>query len=285
MAVLRAALLISAALACACTAYAQAPAVHGFVRASDGVLIHVLEQGSGTPVVLLHGMTGSAASNYGQTGLIERLARTHRVVAIDFRGHGKSGRPLEPDAYQPDRLVRDVLEVLDARQLERAHFVGYSAGGWTIRRLISAAPERVLSATLGGDGPFDGGWRSLGSEDPKGYDPAPPRGASAMWNDDRNNAAYRAFGEGLSKPGSYSDRPDFASHAIPILQIQGQFDYPNTMSRLLRRNVRDYRLIVLPGRTHLTALADPGFTAAVSTFLHERDRIAVQGPAQPAAAP
>jgi pimeloyl-ACP methyl ester carboxylesterase len=243
----------------------------GFVRASDGVRIHYVERGQGTTVVLLHGVTGSAASNYEQTETVAVLARFHRVIAIDFRGHGQSDKPLASDAYRPDRLVEDIIAVLDDLKVERAHLVGYSIGGWTIRRLVSAAPKRVLSATLGGDGAFDGGWRVLGTEDAAGEDQAPPASASKLWGREADSPVYKAFGEGFSKPSAYSDRPPFSTLGIPVLQVLGQFDYPNTRSKLLKRDVSNYRLVVLPGRTHLTALADPGFAEAVSTFVAQQD--------------
>ena len=271
MKVHRFALFCLATLSIASVATAQDSGHEGFVRASDGVRIHYIERGEGSAVILLHGMTGSAASNYDQTGAIGELARSHRVVAIDFRGHGKSDKPPSADSYRPDRLVEDVIAVLDDRKIGRAHLVGYSIGGSTVRRLASAAPKRVLSVTLGGDGFFDGGWRVLGTEDPVGNDPSPPAVAQPMWDTDPDSPIYRAFSEGVSKPSVFSDRPPFGTLGLPVLQILGQFDYPNTMSKLLKQNAPDYRLVVLPARTHLTALADPRFAETVAEFIAEHE--------------
>src|SRR5690349_2862402 len=65
----------------------------GTFTASDGVKIHYLEAGQGTPVVLVHGYTGSAQGNWFSNGVAEALAARHRVVAIDCRGHGQSDKP------------------------------------------------------------------------------------------------------------------------------------------------------------------------------------------------
>ncbi len=239
----------------------------GFIRATDGVRIHYVDYGRGSTIVLLHGGTGSAASNFEQTGIATGLARSHRVIAIDFRGHGESDQPLSAGAYRPDRLVEDVLAVLDARKVGRVHLVGYSIGGAIARRLVSAAPERVLSVTLGGDG----GWRVLGTEDPVGVDVSPPPATGLMWGDP-SGAVYRAFNGGVSKPAVHSDRPSFGALRLPVLQILGQFDYPNTMSKPLRQSTSNYRLAVLPGRTHLTALADPQFLTEVSEFVERLEK-------------
>lgn len=262
--------VLAIALLYVALSFSGARAEEGWVRMSDGVRVHFIDQGEGVAVVLLHGMTGSAASNYGETGAINALARSHRVIALDFRGHGKSDKPTDADAYRPDRLVEDVLAVLDDRKVQRAHFVGYSIGGWTVRRLVSAAPRRVLSVVLGGDGVFDGGWRALGSEDATGDDASPPPAASYLWDPEADRPVYKAFGEGISRRATYSDRPPFEA---PLLQVLGQFDYPNTMSKLLKRQVSNYRLVVLPGRTHLTALADPEFTQAILRFIDDNAQV------------
>lgn len=71
------------------------------------------------------------------------LSRTHRVVRLDFRGHGRSATPDEP--WTVDRLGRDVLAVMDHAGLERAHVAGVSLGGLVTLWLGINAPGRVLS--------------------------------------------------------------------------------------------------------------------------------------------
>jgi pimeloyl-ACP methyl ester carboxylesterase len=62
---------------------------------SNGVRIHYREAGAGEPVVLIHGLGNSLESAWIATGVISALARDHRVIAFDSRGHGKSG-PARP---------------------------------------------------------------------------------------------------------------------------------------------------------------------------------------------
>src|SRR4051812_467322 len=72
---------------------------HGTSTASDGVKIHYLEAGQGTPVVLIHGFSGTAEGNWFSNGVAEALAKNHRVIAIDCRGHGESEKPHDPTKY------------------------------------------------------------------------------------------------------------------------------------------------------------------------------------------
>src|SRR5438046_199275 len=66
---------------------------------SNGVQIHYIEQGSGEPVLLIHGYTRSIETNWLQTGVFQNLAKDHHVIAFDLRGHGKSGKPHDPALY------------------------------------------------------------------------------------------------------------------------------------------------------------------------------------------
>src|SRR5688572_10595329 len=54
----------------------------------DGTKFHYVEQGKGTPMILIHGLTSSAVTNWFNPGIAQKLAKTNRVIAIDMRGHG-----------------------------------------------------------------------------------------------------------------------------------------------------------------------------------------------------
>ena len=77
-------------------------------------------------------------------------SRTFRVIRYDIRGHGRSSAP--PAPYSLDLLGRDVLAVLDAVGVSRAHFVGISIGGLTGMWLGIHAPERVRKLVLANTG-------------------------------------------------------------------------------------------------------------------------------------
>lgn len=94
---------------------------------------------SDKPVLVL---SNSIGTNMRMWDLqIPRLSEHFRVVRFDTRGHGASDVPA--GAYSLDRLGRDVVELLDALGIEKAHFLGLSLGGFTGQWLGIHAPERV----------------------------------------------------------------------------------------------------------------------------------------------
>jgi pimeloyl-ACP methyl ester carboxylesterase len=116
---------------------------------SNGVRIHYREAGAGETVVLIHGLGNSLESAWIATGVISALARDHRVIAFDSRGHGKSGKPSDPGAYGLE-MPRDVLRLLDHLKVRRAHVVGYSQGGVSAGKLLAINPDRVITASFVG---------------------------------------------------------------------------------------------------------------------------------------
>ena len=118
---------------------------------SDGVRIHYIEQGEGEPVLLIHGFTANIQLQWVGPGVFPRLAKEFRVIALDNRGHGRSGKPHDPADYGV-KMVEDSVRLLDHLKIDRAHIVGYSMGGFITNKLLSLHPERVITATLGGAG-------------------------------------------------------------------------------------------------------------------------------------
>jgi pimeloyl-ACP methyl ester carboxylesterase len=96
--------------------------------------------------VLLHGLT--ATRRYVVMGSKNLERGGHRVIAYDARAHGRSAPAPEPAAYGYDVLAGDLLDVLDARGVERAVLAGSSMGAHTIVRLSLEQPERVAAVVL-----------------------------------------------------------------------------------------------------------------------------------------
>jgi pimeloyl-ACP methyl ester carboxylesterase len=116
-----------------------------------GVNIHYIVQGSGSPVVLVHGWQSSAQLNWQAPGILAALARKHRVIALDLPGYGRSDRPAAADAYGA-QWIEDVLGLLDHLAVRQAHIVGYSMGGMVALKFTADHPDRVMSVALGGMG-------------------------------------------------------------------------------------------------------------------------------------
>src|SRR5262245_12151960 len=115
---------------------------------SNGVRIRFIDQGTGEPVVLVHGYTGVIERAWIETGVLPNLAKDHRVIALDLRGHGKSHKPHDPKAYA--ELGQDVVRLLDHLNIARAHIVGHSLGGNITAMLLTTNPDRFITSTLGG---------------------------------------------------------------------------------------------------------------------------------------
>ncbi|HWP43749.1 MAG TPA: alpha/beta fold hydrolase, partial [Blastocatellia bacterium] len=127
---------------------AQDKPSHHYFKTSDGVRIHYMVQGKGTPVILIHGYTGSAEGNWFANGIAGALAKNHMVIALDCRNHGRSDKP---QPMGPGR-AEDVIELMDHLKIQKAHFHGYSMGGGIVGRLMALIPERFITAGFGGSG-------------------------------------------------------------------------------------------------------------------------------------
>jgi pimeloyl-ACP methyl ester carboxylesterase len=117
------------------------------VSAADGAGLHVLDQrpaDPSAPVVLwLQGLNAPGAAWAVQ---IAHFSRTHRSIAPDTRGVGKSDAPKGP--YTTAQMADDAVRVLDACQVESAHVVGLSLGGAVAQELALSHPGRVRTVAL-----------------------------------------------------------------------------------------------------------------------------------------
>jgi pimeloyl-ACP methyl ester carboxylesterase len=111
---------------------------------SNGVRIRYVDRGAGEPVVLIHG-GGSTLESWVDSGVLPNLAKDYRVIALDARGFGKSGKPHDVKAYGPE-MGLDVIRLLDHLGIQRAHVVGYSMGAHITAQLLTTHPQRFLTA-------------------------------------------------------------------------------------------------------------------------------------------
>ena len=118
-----------------------------FTTSADGTSIAWSRRGAGTPVVLVHGITESAATF---DPIVERLlAGSHgfEVITLDLRGHGDSGTAA---TYDLAAMAGDVISVIEAAghldhgTARRVHLVGHSLGG----AVVSAAGGAVPTASV-----------------------------------------------------------------------------------------------------------------------------------------
>jgi len=119
-----------------------------------GTRIHFEIEGEGPPLVLQHGFTGNLRRWY-RFGYVDALKAHYRLILVDARGHGASDKPHDPSAYALPLRVGDVLAVLDALDVDKTHYWGYSMGGWIGFGLAKHAASRVEALVIGGAHPYE----------------------------------------------------------------------------------------------------------------------------------
>ncbi|MGH9657801.1 MAG: alpha/beta fold hydrolase [Bryobacteraceae bacterium] len=243
---------------------------HEYFTTSDGVKIHYMRIGrEGSHVVLIHGYTGSAEGNWFRNGIAEALSRNHRVVALDCRNHGRSDKP-QPNG--PGR-AEDVVELMDHLKIGKAHVHGYSMGGAIAGRILATHPQRLITVAFGGSGisEVDPEWIAKIAPDNPGPDPQEAAASRALrirramdLGRTREEAEKLASDPPAARPAALvaaaarAPLPiDLSKVTIPVLAINGEFDRPNARTARLKRELKNFTNVVLPGKSHLTAIAAP----------------------------
>src|SRR5690348_1591039 len=107
--------------------------------------LHVVDEGKGPVVLLLHGFPDS--SHLWRKQIPALRAAGYRVIAPDLRGFGKSSRPVGVEHYAMPNLVGDVVGLLDGLGIDRAHLVGHDWGAALAWASAAILPQRTLSLT------------------------------------------------------------------------------------------------------------------------------------------
>lgn len=120
---------------------------------NHGVPIHYELEGGGPPLILLHGLSEDLGW-WHDCGYVESLRNDYKLILIDARGHCASDKPHNPDAYKLELLVNDIVRVLNDLRISKAHFLGYSMGGWIGFGIGKHASERFHSLIIGSMSPY-----------------------------------------------------------------------------------------------------------------------------------
>jgi len=129
-----------------------------FVTAQDGLQLYARAHGRrgapGLPIICLPGLARTGADfDALAAALAGDAAHPHWVVALDYRGRGRSGRDRNPANYNFTTELGDVIAVLDAFDIGRAVFIGTSRGGLLTMLLASSRPGAIAGAVLNDIGP------------------------------------------------------------------------------------------------------------------------------------
>ena len=248
------------------------PTLHA--ESADGVLIAYRVHGAAQaderlpPVLLVHGFASNAAVTWEGTGWVRALLDEHRgVITVDLRGHGDSDKPVEADAYAPERLGGDLLAVLDSVGAGDVDVVGYSMGNRVVSALTELAPERVRRVVIGGAGPTElfATWdldeaRALLLRDEPARNPVIEQVLRPAIAAGADREALLACIEGVS------GAPLLIPGDIPALFVAGEQDpVPAGARELALEWGADY--VSIPGRDHVSTLTSRAFKSAAIEFL------------------
>jgi pimeloyl-ACP methyl ester carboxylesterase len=242
---------------------------------SNGVQIYFDEHGKGDPVVLVHGFASRAEHNWGVTNWFTTLAPHYRVVALDCRGHGKSGKPHDPAAYGGETMGDDVIRLMDHLGIKRTLIMGYSMGGRIVTGLLLSHPERLRAAVLGGIGAVSSTAPSFNRQPIVEALVA----ADASGVTDQRAKEFRRFAESAGNDLKAlaacmgSSREDFTAEQVaagnirvPVMIVIGTRDLLVGNPTLLRDSIAGSKLVMLEGRDHLNAPGDKHYKEAVLEF-------------------
>lgn len=264
----------------------------------DGVKLYYEETGTGTPIVFAHEFAGDFRSWEPQ---VRHFSRRYRCITYNARGYPPSDVPADVERYSQQRVRDDVRSVLDALDLQRAHIVGLSMGGFASLHFGMAYSPRALSLVVAGCGygahpsqyaQFQEQARALAKTMVEegmakvaatyGHGPArmqlkarDPRGfADFIRNFSEHSAqgsANTMLGYQARRPSLYDLTAEMARITAPVLIVAGDEDDATLEpSVLMKRTIPTAGLVVLPKSGHVLNLEDPAlFNRLLEDFFHQ----------------
>lgn len=256
------------------------------------VNLHYSEQGSGTPLVLLHGFPLSSAIWREQQ---VRLSDHYRVITPDLRGHGRS--PVTDDVYSMDLLAADVQALLDTLALEQVAVMGHSMGGYVALALAARAPGRLSALGLIGSHTFadaenaaqnryklanrvilEGSGAVVEAMLPRLFAPTPPDDETLTEQVSALMQATRPLGL-IGTLQGMATRPDtstlLATLDLPVLLVAGDKDaiVPLTRMETMASSLKKGVLATIENAGHMMMMEQPqATTMAIRQFLDELEQ-------------
>jgi len=266
-----------------------APAAEQFFD-SNGVRIRYFSVGQGEPIILIHGWAADAEM---WASAVQDLSRNYRVIALDCRGHGKSGKPTDPSQYGME-MVNDMVRLMDHLGIAKAHVLGYSMGGSITIKMLTVYPQRFLTAVIGGsqgfrpedvDTPDTPLIKSLLSgmsltdaqiaNAPPNYPKPTPEQRKQMEQMNANQDPKALAAVRLGYRGLIVDYNLLKHNAVPTLVIYGGNDNPRRFDEL-KKILPDAEFKEIAGAGHMAASQSPELVSGVRDFLARHASVAPQ---------
>ncbi|MEF2560726.1 MAG: alpha/beta hydrolase [Eggerthellaceae bacterium] len=224
------------------------------------IKLNYCEQGSGYPLILLHG-NGEDSTRFRHQ--LEYFSKEYRVIAIDTRGQGESPRGTAPFTF--DQFAQDLLDFMNEHGIFRAHLLGFSDGGITALLFALEHPERVGKLILNG-----ANLNVEGVIQPVRERIVAKAKEAEAQKDESGEAMTRYELLNLMATQPAIDPARLANLDIPTLVIVGTSDMIEAEhTQLIYKSLPDAELVLVQG-DHFIAYDNPtAFNEAVDTFLKE----------------
>ena len=242
------------------------------------VEISYLDEGEGEPILLVHGFASTKNVNWVYPTWVSELKKNgRRVIALDNRGHGDSGKLYDPEAYRIPNMAGDVSALMDHLDIERADIMGYSLGARMTAWLSRHQPQRLRSAVFGGigSGLIEGGGPgenvAEALEAASLEDVSDPVGRTFRAFADQTRSDRLALAACLRGSRGLMTREQAASIAVPVLIAVGTEDEIAGNAQALGKIIPGSQVLDIPNRDHMRAVGDKVYKTGVLDFLSQRD--------------
>lgn len=240
----------------------------------DGTRLALHRHGEGRPVLLLHGLFSSAHMNWIKWGHHDRLAEAgFEAIMLDFRVHGESEAPRDPDRFPGGVLVEDAAATAAHCGLAEGEYdlVGFSLGARTALHAAAngvLAPRRLIACGMGIEGLTQ--WKRRADHFKRVIDefetirPGSPLYTARTFL--KSQGVDREAARLLLDAMDPFEEAMLARIAVPSAIINGDEDDDNGGGAQLAAALRDARFIEVPGN-HLNSVTKPALGEAIVQFL------------------
>ena len=267
-----------------------------YAQGPGGVRLYYEEAGEGSAIVFVHEFGGSYRSWEPQ---LRSFARRHHCITFSARGYPPSDVPEKVDAYSQALAVQDIAAVMDAAEVERAHVVGLSMGGFAALHFGLDFPGRARSLVVAGAGygaekEHEAYFRDISLEVAKQFESQGSEqfaktyslGASRVQFQNKDPRGWREFADLLGqhssigaantmrgvqarRPSIYDLEDRLRTMPVPVLVVAGdEDDHCLQPGIFMKKTIPACGLLVLPKTGHTLNLEEPDhFNRFVGDFI------------------
>lgn len=243
---------------------------------NNGIEISFIDEGAGSPIVLVHGFGSTHVVNWIGPGWVKTLTGAgYRVLAFDNRGHGASSKSYRSADYHPSLMASDAVALMDHAGVERAHVMGYSMGARISAFLALEHGDRVHSLIFGGLGlgmvEGVGDWDVIAdailAADPSTI--ADARGRMFRLFADQTSSDKKALAACIETSRKLISAEEMATVTQPTLVAAGTLDDISGSASKLAGLMPNAVSFDIPDRDHMLSVGDRLFKARTLEFLAE----------------